>query len=199
MGRRNDHSRDEIREMALQAGIALLESEGASAVSARKIAARIKYTVGTLYLVFENLDDLILHINLLTLNMMHERIQASLNPATGPVEQLKQMAIAYIAFAQQHENRWRLVYEHASAIRSSVYDEYMRVSKAMLMLVEDELNKLQQAEQGLVEKQARALWGGVHGICMLSLSDKLDHGDVPIHDMTNLLVDQFIYGLAGKK
>ncbi|MCW8964142.1 MAG: WHG domain-containing protein, partial [Gammaproteobacteria bacterium] len=100
---------------------------------------------------------------------------------------------------QEHENRWRLVYEHASAIRSTVYDEYMRVSKAMLMLVEKELGKLQQADHALVETQARALWGGVHGICMLSLSDKLDHRDVPIHDMTDLLVDQFIYGLAGKE
>jgi len=199
MGRRNDHSRDEIREMSLQAAIELLESEGAVAVSARKIAARIKYTVGTLYLVFENLDDLILHVNLLTLSMLHDRIQACVKPAADPGEQLKQMAIAYISFAQEHENRWRLVYEHTSAIRSPIYDEYMRISKAMLMLVERELEKLQRVDHGLVEKQARTLWGGVHGICMLSLTDKLDHGDVPIHDMTDLLVDQFIYGLAGKK
>ena len=198
MGRRNDHSRDEIREMALKAGIELLESEGLAAVSARKIAAKIDYTVGTLYLVFENLDDLILHINLRTLNMMHDSMKAGLDSNYSPVVQLREMAVNYISFAQQNENRWRLVYEHATEMRSNIYDEYMRVSQDMLMLVEEQLAKLQQADQLLLEKQARALWGGVHGICMLSLSDKLNHGDVPIHDMTDLLIDQFVYGMTGK-
>jgi len=198
MGRRNDHSRDEIREMALQAGIELLESEGLAAVSARKIAAKINYTVGTLYLVFENLDDLILHINLRTLNLMHESMKACLNSALSPVEQLREMAVNYINFAQDNENRWRLVYEHATKIQSSTYDEYMQVSQSMLTLVEKELEKLQQVDQVILEKQARALWGGVHGICILSMSNKLSHGDVPIHDMTDLLINQFIYGLAGK-
>jgi AcrR family transcriptional regulator len=196
MGRRNDHSREEIKDMALQAGIELLETEGFSGLSARKIAARIKYTVGTLYLVFENLDDLILHINLLTLKMMHDGIQGCLDPELGPDEQLKKMAIEYIKFAEQHENRWRMVYEHASELRTPTFDEYTRITLNMLSLVENELKKLQQADQGLLEKQARALWGGVHGICMLSLSGKLHHGDVPIHDMTDLLVDQFIHGMA---
>lgn len=197
MGRRNDHSREEIKAMALQAGIELLESEGSSGLSARKIASRIKYTVGTLYLVFENLDDLILHINLLTLKMMHEGIQGCLDSELEPDEQLKRMAIAYIDFAQQHENRWRMVYEHATELRTPTFDEYTRITLDMLSLVENELKKLQPASQELLDKQARALWGGVHGICMLSLSGKLHHGDVPIHDMTDLLVDQFIHGMAG--
>jgi len=198
MGRRNDHSRDEIREMALKAGISLLENEGMAAVSARKIAAKINYTVGTLYLVFENLDDLILHINLRTLNLMHDSMKACLDSEYSPVAQLREMAVNYIRFAQQNENRWRLVYEHGTEIRSNTYDEYMRVSQDMLMLVEEELAKLQQVDRGKLEKQTRALWGGVHGICILSMSNKLDHGDVPIHEMTDLLIDQFVYGIAGK-
>ena len=198
MGRRNDHSRDEIKEMALQAGIQLLVTEGAAAVSARKIASRINYTVGTLYLVYENLDDLILHINLRTINLLHAKIDGCLDSAFSPLEQLKIIADSYTLFAQQNESRWRLVYEHASLIRSEVYDAYMQTSKAMLKIVEVELMKLQSGDQQLVEKQARTLWGGVHGICMLSLSDKLHEGDVSIRDMTDLLIDHFILGLAGK-
>ena len=198
MGRRNDHSREEIREMALNAGVELLEAEGIAAVSARKIAARIKYTVGTLYLVFENLDDLILQINLRTLNLMRERIRGCIDADLEPVQQLKRMAVVYLKFAQQHENRWRLVYEHASEIRNEIYDEYMHVSASMLMLVENQLGKLDQDDGVKVEKQARALWGGVHGICILSLSGKLHHGDVPISEMTDLLIDQFVYGFKGQ-
>lgn len=202
MGRRNDHSREEIREMALDAGLELLETEGISAVSARKIAARINYTVGTLYLVFENLDDLILQVNLRTLNLMRERMRACIDADLEPVAQLKKIADVYLRFAQKHQSRWRLVYEHASEIRNEVYTEYMQVSQGMLMLVENQLGKLNQGDSQLDDRtiamQARALWGGVHGICMLSLSGKLDHGDFPIGDMTDLLIEQFVYGLGGQ-
>lgn len=203
MGRRNDHTREEIREMALDAGLELLEAEGISALSARKIAARINYTVGTLYLVFENLDDLILQVNLRTLNLMRERMRACIDADLEPVAQLKKIAEVYLKFAQKHHSRWRLVYEHTSDIRNEVYTEYMQVSQGMLMLVENQLAKLSQGDNriddGAIAMQARALWGGVHGICILSLSGKLDHGDFPIGDMTDLLIEQFVYGLGGRQ
>ena len=51
MARRSDHSRDEIREMALNAAKTIVEREGAAALSTRKIANEIGYTAGSLYLV----------------------------------------------------------------------------------------------------------------------------------------------------
>ena len=63
MGRRSDHSREEIRQMALQAAESIVTEGGYKALSARKVASEIGYTVGTLYLVFENLDELVLYVN----------------------------------------------------------------------------------------------------------------------------------------
>ena len=63
LGRRSDHSREEIREMALKAARTLVEKKGYQGLTARKVAKEIGYTVGTLYLVFENLDDLIVALN----------------------------------------------------------------------------------------------------------------------------------------
>ena len=54
MGRRNEHSRDEIKEMAIEAGKKIIVEEGFSNLGARKIARAIGYTVGTLYNVFDN-------------------------------------------------------------------------------------------------------------------------------------------------
>jgi AcrR family transcriptional regulator len=196
MGRRNDHSREEIRQMALNAGTELLQDEGIAALSARKVAAKINYTVGTLYLVFENLDDLVLQINLRTLVLLHDRIDECLDDSLTPQDQIKRMAEVYLKFAQQYENRWRLVYEHDSRVRNDFYDEYMQVSKSMLMLAENQIAKLGFFEQAELEKLARSLWGGVHGICILSLSGKLHHHDVPILDLVNLLIEQFIRGLG---
>ena len=63
MGRRNEHSRAELREIALQAAEHLVAEGGLAALSTRKVAAHIGYTVGSLYLVFHNLDDLIIQMN----------------------------------------------------------------------------------------------------------------------------------------
>ena len=59
MARRSDHSREELREMALAATEEIIDQQGLAGLTARKVAAGIGYTVGTLYLVFRNLDDLI--------------------------------------------------------------------------------------------------------------------------------------------
>lgn len=71
MARRSDHSRDELREMALTAAEQIVLENGYESLSARKVASAIGYTVGTLYLVFENLDDLVLQVNARTLDRLH--------------------------------------------------------------------------------------------------------------------------------
>jgi AcrR family transcriptional regulator len=197
MGRRNDHSREEIRQMALNAGVALLQEQGIAALSARKIAARIDYTVGTLYLVFDNLDDLILQINLRTLELLREQIDNSIDNQLSPLDQLKQMAGVYLDFARQYEDRWRLVYEHTSQLRNETYEAYTQVSESLLVFVQKQVARIATLQQAELEKQARALWGGVHGICILALSGKLHHHELPIQDLINLLVEQFVGGIGG--
>ena len=53
-------------------------------MSARKVATAIGYTVGTLYLVFENIDDLILNVNARTLDRLHSRMSAVRANALDP-------------------------------------------------------------------------------------------------------------------
>ena len=63
MGRRNQHTREELRSIALQAAEELVVAHGLAGLSARKVVARIGYTVGSLYMVFRSLDDLIVQTN----------------------------------------------------------------------------------------------------------------------------------------
>lgn len=182
--------------MALDAGTELLQQQGVAAVSARKVASRINYTVGTLYLVFENQDDLLLQINLRTLELMYDRLHDCLNTRQPPLEQLRNMAHVYLDFARENENRWRLVYEHESHLRNDTHEQHLQVSMAMLALVEEQLSRHASFEQEELQKQAGALWGGLHGICMLSLSGKLLRQDVPVEEMLDLLINQFVRGLS---
>ena len=60
MARRKDHSHDQLHKMALDATREIAEKEGLSGITARRIAKQIGYSPGTLYNVFENLEDLII-------------------------------------------------------------------------------------------------------------------------------------------
>ena len=62
MGRRSIHSPEELRELIIHATTEIVEQDGLEGLSAREIAKRIGYSPGTLYNVFENLDDILLTI-----------------------------------------------------------------------------------------------------------------------------------------
>ena len=74
MARRNDHSREELYQLALGAARDIAEAEGLRGLTARRIAAEIGYSVGTLYNVFVNLDDLIIHLNGSTLDQLYKAL-----------------------------------------------------------------------------------------------------------------------------
>lgn len=193
MGRRNDHSREQIHEMALEAATELIAESGHTAMSARKVASKIGYTVGTIYLVFQNRDDLIFQINLRTLKALRENIFTAAESTDDSVGQLKAIADAYIAFARDHEYLWRAIYEQPMPEQSPVMDEYLSVSKSLFVCIEGVLAKLHRGDTTSLSMQAQALWGAVHGICILSLLEKLDKkSTVPINSLTDVLIERFV-------
>ena len=112
MARRSDHSRDEIREMALSAAERIIVEHGHDGLTARKVAIEIGYTVGTLYLVFDNLDDLIIHINGRTLDRLNQRMADGKTQNLAPVDRLIRLGQIYIHFAYRDPHRWSLIFEH---------------------------------------------------------------------------------------
>ncbi|MEW8200196.1 MAG: hypothetical protein AB2777_21390, partial [Candidatus Thiodiazotropha endolucinida] len=70
MTRRSDHSHEKIRVMALEAAEQIILEQGHAELTACKVASETVYTAGALYLDFENLNNLILHINARTLDRL---------------------------------------------------------------------------------------------------------------------------------
>ncbi len=58
MGRRGEHSREELEGLVHQAGMALVREGGVEALTARGIAGKIGYTPGMLYSLYDDLDAL---------------------------------------------------------------------------------------------------------------------------------------------
>jgi AcrR family transcriptional regulator len=191
MARRREHSLDEIKEMVLSAAEAIIIKEGFSALTVRKIAVKIGYTVASIYMVFINMADLILHIKSNTIDDLNRQLQ--LVPNSGSEQYITDLARTYLYFAVKNFNRWSMIYstefERNEAYQHKLNDIYSRI-EAQLALLAPEYSTTRQCKQA-----ARVLWCGIHGICSLSLIGNPENVD--INDVENsivLLVESFISG-----
>lgn len=200
MARRNDHTREELKDMATSYGHALISGEGLGAFSARRLAGEIGYSVGTLYNVFGNYDTMLLSINALTLAALSEELGEVAASARRPEMALRKMARAYLAFAQREYHAWTALFEHRMAEGAPVPAWYRAQLDAVFTLVEAPLGKLEGVSPHQAPLEARALWAGVHGVCILGLSGKLAVVGVPtkVASALELLLDRYLAGLGGR-
>ena len=198
MARRNDHSREQIREMAIQAAITILNLEGIEGLSTRKVASAIGYTAGTLYLAFRNLDELIIHINAATLNELHKQLSVELKSTTNAHQAIKNMSQAYMRFAKQNLARWSLLFKHRLAEGEPVPEWLDNRVRDLFQLVSQPLKKLvPDLDDVSCMRAIRVLWSGVHGACNLGLNDKLTlGGEVTPEELIDSLVENYLTGLV---
>ena len=81
MGRRSDHTRGELEVLFVTEGRRLLAEVGVTRFSAREVAKKVGYSIGTLYNVFGSLDGLMLAMNARTLTLWAEHLRARLAKA----------------------------------------------------------------------------------------------------------------------
>lgn len=194
MARRSEHSLEEIREMVLKAAENIVVEEGYAALTVRKIAMEIGYTVGSIYMVFTNMADLGLHIKGRTLDDIAAHLE---NVDDDTARQcIEALAKAYLLYASRNFNRWHMIFEHRLPEQAAVPDWYQAKIDRVFRKMEAQFARLApECDEALRRRAARALWGGIHGICELSLTGKMDL--VGVHDVDEsvmLLVRSFIRG-----
>ncbi|TQV76222.1 TetR/AcrR family transcriptional regulator [Denitrobaculum tricleocarpae] len=202
MARRSDHTREEIKTMAVAAGRELIRDAGYAGFSARKVATAIGYTVGTLYNVFENHDDIILHINAVTLedllSVMESRFGVSGDASADldDYEALRALAACYIDYARENYNCWSALFEHNLAPDMPLPDWYGEKIGALFTLIEARLKPVVGEDEAELRQTARVLWASIHGICALTLTNKLTLvGVETAESLTAALIENYIAGL----
>ena len=156
--------------MSLEAAEAIVASEGVGALSVRRIAQAIGYTHGTLYLVFENLDALLLELNRRTLDELTAALEQAWRDSEPGQARLQGLAQAYLDFARAHPERFRLVFEHRAAEGTPAPGGLEDQVRRGYALLENALVESGAADAAL---PAASLWCAIHGATLLTLDDKL--------------------------
>lgn len=176
MGRRSQHTPEALRRLIIEAAEAIVTEGGLAQLSAREIAKRIEYSPGTLYNIFENLDDVVVTLEGRVLDRLARRLTLATTQADkkSPEDKLLALAQAYLTFTHENPRLWNLLFEHHLPAGQDLPAWYMEKLAGLLAQIEATLAPFFKPDQhDLRARSARVLWSAVHGITSLSTTGKL--------------------------
>ena len=169
MGRRSDHSREELEALIVAEGHRLLAETGFARFSAREVAKRIGYSIGTIYNVFADLDRLMMAINGRTFVLWAAFLRERLAAAQG--DRIEALVDGYFRFAAENRNLWMAIYDHRLAPGEPTPESYAARRRALTEIVVAEIARvLPDAAQDQSIPLARSLVATVHGHCFFALN-----------------------------
>lgn len=169
MARRSDHTRPELRELAISRCIKLVSDKGAKGFNARSIAKEMGYTVGTIYYEFGSLLQLRYHVCGRILDIFLAELHAEL-ARSGP--DLLRTMLTYVKLSRSHEHLWTFLFTFQAGPRQKAPEWYNEKIEQVFAQIELALAPY-IASRKQARETARIIWSSVHGMCVLSLSGKL--------------------------
>jgi AcrR family transcriptional regulator len=199
MGRRSTHTPEQLRALIISAAREIIAANGLSGVSAREIARKIGYSPGTLYNLFEGLDDLFLHVEALLLDALDGKLEQA-TAAAGPKDQLRRLVQTYTGFCRENPNLYNMITQHGMPRGAQMPVWYLDKVERLVGRVEAALAPLfpnDQRDPKSLRRTAVVVWAGVHGIVTLSTTEKL--ASLPNDSMESMANDFVATYLSGLK
>lgn len=175
---RRKREKQDLRTKILDAARELFAAHGYEAVTMRKVADRIAYSPTAIYLHFTDKEALIRELCAADWLALAGRFQP-IAVVRDPVERLKQIATAYIEFALQHPNHYRLMFMTPTPITPEDIDSLgvergnpAEDSYAFLRQTVAEALAAGRFRAGLDDPDliSQTLWAGVHGVASLEIA-----------------------------
>jgi AcrR family transcriptional regulator len=169
---RREQQKLELRERILEAASELFLEHGYSGFSLRQVAEKIGYSPTTVYLYFENKDDLLFEVSLEGFEKFRQTLEAAYARTTDPVERLTEMGRAYIAFGIAYPAHYRLMFLERGDF---LLKEDPGSKKPAISAFDVMVRAVQEAHAAGVLRSGEpmdfvySLWAGVHGLVSLRL------------------------------
>jgi AcrR family transcriptional regulator len=191
MARRGNHTLEQIKEMVIEAAEDLVVQGGLNQLRVRTIAVKIGYTVGSIYMVYENMNDLILHIKGRTIDAIVDEMDQVIDD--NPVVALEELANIYVNYANENLNRWSMVFEHQQQPNNDAPEWYRNKLDKLFSKFEVQFTAINPKLTASQRKQTVvSFFGGVHGICLFLLTTPIGGtNDKNLDLYVKHLVDRF--------
>lgn len=183
--------RQNLKDTLITLAERAIEQHGLAGIKARELAAEAGCSVGAIYNIFADLDDLILTVNDRTLSLIRTELEGSMGTslaeprergAEAAVAYLVRLALGYLHFATAHAQRWRALFDHRLAAGRDLPDWYVEQRQNTFSLIEAPLRLLRpDLEPEQCKLLARSMFSAVHGMVSLGLEEKI--GDISVPEL----------------
>lgn len=165
--------KEEVRTRILQAAWQLVEAEGWQALSIRRIAEAIEYSVPVIYSHFENKDAILLEFTQEGFRQLTQTIEQARDGQQEANQQLEAMAQAYWQFAFEHKEYYQLMFGLGipACDRVNQVPEMKQFSDVLLRVIQDAIAASQHPETDHWLK-FHTFWSVLHGLVSIQMIDK---------------------------
>jgi AcrR family transcriptional regulator len=160
--------RDSLRNRLTDAAERRIAEKGLTGLKAREVTADAGCALGALYNAFDDLDDLILHVNARTLDRLAAAFKGARRGGETAEETITVLAQAYVRFALDNRTLWSAVFALALPDGRPAPDWYVARYKALIDQIVGPLSTLRpDLPPDELQLRARTLFAAVHGVVRL--------------------------------
>ncbi|WP_299151524.1 TetR/AcrR family transcriptional regulator [uncultured Tateyamaria sp.] len=176
MGSKVAERRSALRNTLITVAETQIEASGLAAIKARALAEEAGCSVGAIYNVFDDLEDIVIAVNGRTFGKLGQHVATALQgkeelPAT---DRLIEMSYAYLDYAVMHLRLWRALFDLRMSTDMDVPEWYLAELGQLFDYIDDPVREcFPSLDESEVRLMTRALFSSIHGIVMLGLENRI--------------------------
>lgn len=184
----------DLRREILDTTRKLLIQDGYQNLSMRKIANTIGYSATSIYLYFENKDNLVHALIDEGMEKMQQLLLGIDNLLTDPLEALRELCARYVAFGLENPEYYEVMFQlHPARMARYPVEKYRKARKNLEVFrdVIEAGQRMSLFREGDALLKATAVWTSLHGLVSLLIAQRVDQQIAP-DDLKEHVFDQVV-------
>lgn len=190
-----------LREDILEVSRTLLIKHGFGKMSMRKIARKADVSATSIYLYFQNKDELLLALIETSITNLSAALEEQLNESDDSIMKLEKMANAFMNFALVNPQEYEIIYmvrpEEMPKFPKEKFQQVRKIYELLAGIIAEGHNSgMLKVDDPLMS--AYTLWAQLHGVASVIISKRLDTR-IPTGEFVDQAVDHIIQGFISQK
>lgn len=183
--------KEEVRSSILQAAWQIVIEEGWQALSIRKIAEAIEYSVPVIYDHFANKEAILLELTKQGFGILNDELAKAKKRSTNPEKQIEAMAYSYWEFAFENKAYYQVMYGLGmpSCETVSQISELGTFTGLILQPIKDLIATSNSPETDPLLK-LHTFWSMLHGLISINMMNN-NEGK---RELNQMVIQDFIIG-----
>lgn len=198
---RREKIRQKVHQSILDAAKKLFLKHGYEGVSMRQVAEQVGYTPTTIYLYFEDKDDLLFAVVDQAFDIFAHDLQSAYDSTSDPILRLRALGYAYIRFGRQNPEAYQMIFMQRPDFLMKWKSGTKQPRGASLKILNQAMQQAQDAgtiPSADLNHQSDFMWAAVHGAVSLSIAMPRMFGVGNLDESFEAILDAALHGIGSQ-